>query len=189
MWWPDSDRVAYKVIRSEVDFLDEAMERGRKGVCIQAGGNAGVYPLFLSDYFDQVITFEPDAENYACLRLNTSDRDNISAFHAALGAFPGKTGLNRCEENTGAHRVGGDGDILMVTIDSLGVECDFIQLDIEGHEIPALEGGRETIRACSPLIMVEDNGSGGPKGQTVAYLEGLGYHLVASNGTDYILWR
>jgi hypothetical protein len=50
--------------------------------------------------------------------------------------------------------------IPMVTIDSLGVDCDLIQLDVEGFEENALKGAYQTIQRCKPVIIIEQKGLG-----------------------------
>ena len=45
--------------------------------------------------------------------------------------------------------------IPMVTIDSLNVNCDLIQLDVEGFEENALKGAYLTIERCKPVIIIE----------------------------------
>ena len=42
------------------------------------------------------------------------------------------------------------------TLDDQGLsKCDLIKIDVEGHELDVLEGARNTIRKCSPLIIFE----------------------------------
>jgi len=193
MRWPESDRVARKIVPAEVGFLDNAIKLSKRRLVVQAGGNVGVYPLHLSQYFEHVLTFEPEPANFECLKFNTSHKSNIIAAQAALGDRLDSIGMSVCVENCGAHAVAGGGEIPLLTIDSLNVDCDFIQLDVEGFEINALLGAKETIMACSPVIMIEDNGLstryGTPKGAAGRWLEGLGYKLVAGNNTDYIMVR
>lgn len=42
-----------------------------------------------------------------------------------------------------------------VTVDALGVEPGFIKLDIQGMEVPALEGAAATLARCRPALLVE----------------------------------
>jgi len=192
LWWPDEDRVAYKIISEEVGFLDEAIKFcPQTNLVIQAGGNAGIYPLYLADRFDTVVTIEPDQENYECLRMNTEGK-NIFPLWGALGDRARKVGLTRHLENSGAAHVSPNGDVPMYTIDQMGMDPDFIQLDIEGFEYQALQGAVETLERCHPIVMIEEANHGEryghKKGAASDLLKSLGYDLVASNRTD-LIWR
>ena len=45
-----------------------------------------------------------------------------------------------------------------MSIDALGLDqLSLIQLDVEGHELLALQGAQKTIERCAPIIMIEDN--------------------------------
>jgi hypothetical protein len=71
----------------------------------------------------------------------------------------------------------------LLTVDQLGIEdLALIQLDTEGYELPILQGAAETIRAQSPVIVVEDN-----KDRCAEFLAGLGYVNVGllSGDTAY----
>jgi FkbM family methyltransferase len=47
-------------------------------------------------------------------------------------------------------------EVPMTTIDALSLQrLDFFKLDIEGMEIEALEGARETIVRCRPVLHIE----------------------------------
>jgi hypothetical protein len=46
--------------------------------------------------------------------------------------------------------------VKQITIDSFGFErLDLMKLDLEGMEAEALDGARETIQRCKPILFVE----------------------------------
>ena len=52
----------------------------------------------------------------------------------------------------------GDETVCTISIDQLGIEnLSCIQLDVEGHELPALKGALNTIEKYKPIILIEDN--------------------------------
>lgn len=54
------------------------------------------------------------------------------------------------------HRTGRSVRVPRVTLDSLGLTgVTFVKLDIEGHELHALRGARETIRRDRPTLLLE----------------------------------
>lgn len=191
--WPASDVSAAQAIFETIGDLDRVYPhcRGFK-VAVQAGGNCGIWPASLAKRFEQVFTFEPDAMNYRCLCENASAK-NIFKFNAALGSKREFVGLHRRPENIGAHFIEGYGAIKVMTIDELKLgKCDLIYLDIEGYELPALQGAIETISTCRPIIVVEDKGMsekyGIPKGVIERWLQDrFGYRVVDRPNRDVVL--
>lgn len=190
--WPD-DQISYSIISAELPFLDTAINACSEfRLALQAGGNAGLYPLRLAEVFDHVVTVEPDAENYGCLVENIRNHRNILAFRGAIGGEKGMCGIKHCIENAGASHITSGDEIPMFTIDSMGLEPNLIQLDIEGLEMAALRGAEETLKLLRPVVMIEDVGHGerygSAKGSCAEYLDALGYEMIATNGTDTV-WR
>jgi FkbM family methyltransferase len=163
LWWPDFDVRCRAVVVSECAAAMPAVLPlvAEKRVCVQAGGNVGVYPLALSKVFDRVITFEPDEDNWLCLRRNVNV-PNVMVFEAALGSEPGMCGILRIDtDNCGSHKTLPGSAVAVRTIDSLGLDqCDLIWLDIEGAEADAIKGALATIEKFSPIIVLEEKGLG-----------------------------
>lgn len=177
---------------ADVQLIESTWLQHVKGrsVCVQAGGNCGVYPSKLSEHFGAVYTAEPDVDNFSCMALNAS-KDGIYAFRAAFGAKAGTIGLHKVEGNAGAHWIAGKGTIPVVTIDSLGLPaCDLIALDVEGAELIALMGAEATIKAHRPTIITEDKGHISRFGQQPQemhrWLTERGYQNTAIAGRDRI---
>ncbi len=121
LWWPDFDVRCRAVVVSECAAAMPAVLPlvAEKRVCVQAGGNVGVYPLALSKVFDRVITFEPDRDNLDCLIENVRDVA-IEVRWGALGAEPGTCGILRIDtDNCGSHKTLPGDAIPVRTIDSL----------------------------------------------------------------------
>lgn len=170
-----------------------------KDVVVQAGGCMGMYPLFYSNIFKEVYTFEPDESNYYCLDKNC-DRPNIHKFNKGLGATSDNMKLVRvAPQNAGMHRVVSSNvidnnpqpippelvsDVSMMTIDSLNLQkCDLLHLDVELYELEALIGAEETLRRCSPVVVVETGGRPSPAD---GYLQLQGYQLFTQLRMDAI---
>ncbi len=154
-----------------------------KRVCVQAGGNVGVYPLALSKVFDEVITFEPDEDNFECLHKNVA-HDEARVYFGALGAEPGWCAVQRIDtDNCGSHKTLPGTVVPVQTIDSLNLDqCDLIWLDIEGAEADAIKGALATIEKFSPIIVLEEKGLG-PKADIP------GYSRVMRIGNDTVSGR
>lgn len=189
-WWPTDDHTARPAILQEsIRHIPWALSYAKGGVCIQAGGNVGVYPHLLSPHFDTVLTFEPDEHNYACLWRNLVNRaQNVRHHHAALGEEDGYCVVKPVHaHNCGAHVIELTAEGVPVrTIDGLDVKPSLIWLDIEGHELPALKGAQRTLDACSPTIILEVKGLGPDPS---AWLEAQGYSHVSSLNNDRLYQR
>jgi len=150
-----------------------------------------------------VWAFEPSAENYRCARITTllNGLDNVVLRHAALGAERGSALLQTSNDaglpaGGGSHivedpvRIGGSPghervDLLAID-DVLGDEraVALVQLDVEGHEQPALAGAMRTIQRCRPLIVLESM----PDSAWIAeHLTPLGYRVSGAVDANTVL--
>ena len=159
--WPSDDRKLVQVFDhvSDIELFMRYVKEAR--VCVQAGGACGIWPLRYSQLFEQVYTFEPQPINYNCLKFNCAGAANITAYNAPLSNGHKKYVINNDiveRENCGAgYVVESDKGLKAMRIDDLALPvCDLIQLDIEGHELEALQGGAETIEVHRPVIVLEE---------------------------------
>jgi len=133
-----------------------------KDVVVQAGGNLGIFPTYLSKSFEKVITFEPIHKNYICLLENISGIHNISVYNYGLGDKYANTKIfKEVPQNCGAIRLeyDEDGNIPIIPLDELTFDAvDLIWLDVEGFEVKALKGAKKTIKKYEPILVAENNG-------------------------------
>jgi FkbM family methyltransferase len=160
-WWPKHDRECWAAIHATSD-LDAVLGYVKAfDVCVQAGGNCGVWAKLLAAKFREVWTVEADLLNYVCLLRNVEGKGNIRPIFGALREASGKTvGWNRLVNIGGCHVLENSRySVSTIAIDDLYLDaCDLIILDIEGSEPFALEGAWETVNKFKPIIMVEDRG-------------------------------
>ncbi|MHB8711382.1 MAG: FkbM family methyltransferase [Trichloromonadaceae bacterium] len=110
-----------------------------------------------------IYSFEPDEESYYKLT------ENVTSGHLTKSVYPVKSGLwshpttlkfESSRENSMQHQVSevGDCQIQVTSIDKFcyenGLKVDLIKMDIEGAEIDALNGARETIRSFRPRLQI-----------------------------------
>lgn len=191
-WWPADDDWCWRVIHDEVPDIDLALNftQGRD-TCIQAGGNVGVWAAHLAQHFRHVVTAEPVAENFVCLKANVPG--NVFPLNLAFGAAPGRTGMHMEAGNAGAHWIEGDGSIAVEAIDNLSLSaCDLIILDVEGSECAALRGAEQTIRKFRPVVMFEEKGLGSryyglPDKAAQMFMQKLGYRIAKKVRKDVIM--
>lgn len=196
-YWPDmADANVMRYIHHADDMRVALRHVKGRAVAVQAGGHCGIWPLWLAKHFKKVYTFEPEPENFACLKENCGDSvgRKIFAMNACLGREPTKIKLARNGKNTGGHKGTQEpGDTPVVTIDGLQLvdACDLIVLDIEGMELPALQGAKNTIKQFRPVLMLEDRGHGDRYGwggaeKLHAWLAEMGYRDRAHVSYDRI---
>lgn len=103
--------------------------------------------------YDHITALEPDAKNYKKLIKNTQDMKNISCLN--MGAWNKKDTLI-FEKNAGRNsKLSSKGECVKVTdIDSLDIPATFIKMDIEGAEMKALDGAKQTIKNNLPRLYV-----------------------------------
>jgi FkbM family methyltransferase len=110
--------------------------------------------------FRRILAFEPDPKTFQALRLEIEARPEVSSrtalFSSVLGTSRGKA------------RFAASGLLVSAVCDEGGIELErttlddclrhdsptFIKMDIEGSEIPALQGGRKTIKESRPVLAV-----------------------------------
>lgn len=190
----------------EIDHLREALKFCKRfRTALDGGAHIGTWTVHLAKVFEEVWAFEPAPDTYECLLMNTAQLRNVKRAKKALGA-----GHEICAVEDDPTRVGNSGSRTVrvlgpevrlknveapvaevVTIDGLAIEnLDFLKLDVEGHELFALEGARETIARCQPTIVVElkkfdPPRNGGPV-KVVELLSQLGYHMAGGIRNDKV---
>lgn len=193
-WWmPTSDRVGFRYISAQASDISIIMDYCQdRRVCIQAGGNIGIWPVKLAEIFEHVITAEPDEANFQALMKNTEGITNITRYNSAFGDSikSGSIKVNQ-EGNMGALSVVEGSGFHVIPIDSLNVKnCDLLQLDVEGYELFALTGAINTINRCKPTICIELNGLSQNYGHAdedvVKFLINLGYTKTRNIHRDMI---
>lgn len=153
-------------------------------VVVQAGGNQGMYPRLLAQMFKVVYTFEPDPLNFHCL-VNNCQEDNVIKMQAVLGDSHKMVVVNReTMVNTGCHRVvEGRGAIPQLRLDDFEFETlDALLLDVEGYELRALLGARETLAKHHPVVAIEL----GDRPDIEAFMTELGYRVYKTSASDTV---
>lgn len=142
----------------DLTHLFGALERiptDRRRLAVDGGAHTGGWTAVLSAHFARVVAFEPDVS----AAREIPDLDHVTVHTYALGDHPEQAGLAEGPDNAGqTHVVPGTG-IWIVPLDAFGLEAlDFLKLDVEGFEQPALQGAQETIDRCRPWVMIEETG-------------------------------
>ena len=139
------------------------------GVAIDAGANAGLYSYGLSRFCKRVHAFEinpahcrmlhdfaaPNVEIHGVGLSNTSEEKKLFIpIHSSGLALDGWASLEpgNCP-GISEHM---EMPVRVSPLDEFNfLECVFLKIDVEGHELQVLEGAIKTLRRTRPLILVE----------------------------------
>lgn len=182
-----------------MEELDVHRALHRPGLLLDIGAHDGLLTLPFARLPDsQVHAFEPLPAAMARLRANLATEfgaipSHVRLHEEALGAATGeavltlpvldgvkqeqwasiaKTYAEHASVTTASHRV------RVITLDSLGLRgVTAVKLDAEGAEQEVLEGARETLTRCRPILSVEieERHRPGSTRDVPALLAALGY--------------
>jgi FkbM family methyltransferase len=170
-------RYARGIVSTLIEYL------GPGGTALDVGAQIGFYAVPLAraarERGGRVIAVEPLAQNAAWLRRNLTlnELDSIvTVVEAALSSAGGEARLSLREDFLQGAAVGNASiedprtdspafervSIRLETLDALWptLGCqrlDVVKVDIEGHEDRFLTGGKNTIAAQRPVILIEIN--------------------------------
>ncbi|SMC29804.1 methyltransferase, FkbM family [Andreprevotia lacus DSM 23236] len=103
----------------------------------------------------QAWAFEPDMNNYRLLANAAPALPfPVTSIPAGLSDAPALLGFNAGGGEASAIGQSGSDRLPVVSLDAcLGnAQIDFLKLDVEGHDLPALEGARGLIRKSRPVL-------------------------------------
>lgn len=157
----------------------ELLPAERRRVFVDVGAHVGLWAYQAERDFAAVVSFEPVARFAALYPFNMrSDRWRL--HRCALGAERGGVSLDVRETDTGCTHIASAGEIPLRRLDDFALPvADLVKIDVEGFELPVVQGAVETIARCRPLIVVEQKGNdaknfGGRRGEAAAFLHSLG---------------
>jgi len=177
----------------EVTLLNALADPGM--VALELGANRGVTTIALSRGVGpqgRVHAFEPVPEYYASLleNLRLNEADNVSVHQLAVTDREGEVEYYKHGEGSGIVQAD-DAPEIMVGTTSLDnfvaaealERVDLINMDCEGAELLALQGGEKTLRQQTPRIFCEIHHDylsrlGQSVHDIVGYLRRLGFQVV-----------
>ncbi len=159
---------------NEMRFLNRYLREDM--VFVDIGANQGEYTLFAGKRLrhGRVLAFEPMSSFFEQLTENVrlNNLSNVRCFPLGLSDKAAKVPIYHNADNADNHEglaslypVGTAGDteeISLTTLDDLVLvenieKIDFIKLDVEGSEWPALKGAEHVLSKWHPALMVELN--------------------------------
>ena len=171
-------------------------------VAIDIGANIGAHTLILSKLVGEsgkVLAFEPCKVNHDILVQNCIVNKSKNTDIYKLGCGDKKKSMfiesrwntTEKEDNYGCvvlqsdQKNKNDECIHIIPIDDLKIEkVDFMKIDAEEMEDKVLEGCKETIKRCKPIIVVEIHPNDVKK--VLPMLNELGYTVRQIGGIDFL---
>ena len=173
---PD-DEIGREIIRKGiydkpyVYLLNKIIEGINHAIVFDIGANIGNHCISISKHCKILYAFEPDPNTNENLNKNIklnkinnisshdiglSDSDCTHEFYINIAGNVGASTLHPIDDNTKYKKT----QIQLITGDKFVEEnsidkIDVIKIDIEGHEIQALEGMKKSINSFKPIILME----------------------------------
>jgi FkbM family methyltransferase len=180
----------YELFNRWVDYFP------KDGLMIDIGANIGSHCLQFKQTFPDlsIWAFELHPENYKLLKANVKAYNDIQAFNVGIGSRVSVISFNNGHySNSGvvSMDIYGINKNIVIALDDL-LDSDsqkepitFIKLDVEGHELSALEGMKKTLFKYNPLIWIEDL----TNSVAINYLMNLGYCILQKeeSTSDYLM--
>ena len=171
---------------------------------VDIGANVGVYSVYTSGIatIRAVHAFEPAPQTLGLLQQNVAVQTNpdmFTVYNMALTNIDGEIRFKIVSLTSGTNRIAGDAppsetDIVVPAhrLDSvlqLENEIIAIKIDVEGHELPTIDGAVDLLSRNKCFMQIERHVK--PEGdQLGALLEGLGYmHLFSLNNDHLYIHR
>jgi FkbM family methyltransferase len=150
----------------------------QNGIFFDIGANVGVYSLNFSKKAKKVYSFEATEKTYNHL-LETISMNKIKNIHHNFNAVHSESGIDieiwqgervlgsDNDGNNGMFNTDGKGSVMVNTVKSVAIDdfvrdnnieqIDIMKIDIEGNELNALKGAKESILRFRPIILCEIN--------------------------------
>ena len=162
---------------AELEMVCSLLEPG--AVVWDVGANIGYFtiPVALAvGPSGRVVAFEPEAENARRIgeNLALNDLRNVDVRQLAVGEEDGHATLfladDSCFHTTAAapdqlaismlHGTGSSTGVPMSRLDTAwrvsgSMDVAFMKIDVEGTEMSVLEGAKDLLETCRPLLMIE----------------------------------
>lgn len=103
--------------------------------------------------YREITAVEPDFKTFKKLQKNTQEIRDITLINACVSdscgkvSFAMKGGRNSVISTTGT-------ETDCISVDSLNKNASFIKMDVEGEEIKAINGAKETIQNQKPKMLI-----------------------------------
>lgn len=162
-------------------------------IVVDAGANIGFYSLMsaaLADVNGAVHSFEPTTKFYSKLQdnLKLNAFRNIALNKKALGNENRKLFIDVREQTASVSADGVGEEVEQITLDQYFINQpngpNLIKVDVDGHELPILEGSKQTIEQYKPMFCVEVSRQQDDTKLIFDYLSEADYRIFKDNNPN-----
>jgi len=185
----------------EIDLLEYMYSirhyfRKENGTAVDVGANIGNHSIFMQSFLTaNLISIEPNPKVLAILHRNLKQNiNNYSIYDCAVGETAGMGSIflpDGAKNNVGMAKIdldGHDNNITITTLDAIverwntthnmDSNISIIKIDVEGMEMAALKGAKNTIQKHKPHLFIEA-ATIEEFGEVNSYLRSLGYKVLS----------
>jgi len=148
---------------------------------IDIGAHIGYYTRLFSRLVGekgQILSFEPDPDNFRLLQKNTSSLKNVKLFNLAVSDQTDEINFYKVKNSTGCHSIIETDNAEKITVSATtidnfisqhpGIKVDAVKIDIEGGETKALLGMENLLRTAPRLKLVSELSSDALKSANIS---------------------
>lgn len=193
---PVDKKLAYQMFEHDrIEYFLKQVESLKPDLFLDVGAHSGLYSILVDSRVPsiQIHAFEPDPTNRGQLHANLflnrlSSRIEVHPF----GLSSSQRSLHFASSSEQRHRAfskiskTGSVTIEVRRLDDVVLaekKTVAIKIDVEGHEMAALNGAGHLLTHNSCFLQIESSDENFPQVKT--FLEGLGYHWITSRGDHY----
>lgn len=154
----DLDQLSIFTERQEDQYFEDFLQLSPVGevFCDVGGFDGRTTQDFISicPEFKAAHVFEPDPNNFFKIQMNFRNEQKVQLHNFGLGS---QKATARFSSSGSTSSIANDGDfeVQIEKLDNFPIdELTFLKMDIEGAELEALEGARQTISRCKPRLAI-----------------------------------
>lgn len=185
------------------EYLKSVIPFSYNSTVLDVGANIGNHSIYFSEFFGSVFAFEPNPKTFELLEFNCKFacfKRNIKCFNYGLSNQNGNLFLKSSQSNIGGSTIVSnsskisDDSVLFINVkraDDINQLFDrdisLIKIDIEGHELQALQGAIALIKKNKPIILFEQHADEFNNGESnvINYLKKLNYKFLTIEESFY----
>lgn len=104
--------------------------------------------------YAHITAVEPDRKNFKKLSNNTKDIHSISLLQAAVSDSVGSAVFDCKGGRSSTLSACGKETVDIISVDSLDTPFTYIKMDVEGNELKAIAGARNTLKHHKPKLLI-----------------------------------